>query len=693
MLEDTYQDADIHCGEEVEVFARYLDDCVLAAAASAEQRANYFKLIDRYYDYANERAETLRERQRLEKAARGGGWSRAESEDNSGHESNDMDLDEPRALPAPESSELQRWEDEAQTWDLLRRLLPLRYRDNDGPRVAKSIEIQPQSRREYWTDFVQSEPKAREKKTILEWLQRNASKGPDIDELVQDLQRSADRGDIVAHGWLHTRGAIKQHKRLVASAGPLPPSSEELENSNLESSRKLVTQLDPDVVRRQNNRSLAVQDESFEKAIWLGCYELLRRGRSMAEVRDWCQERTEVWRAATFSALPLVDGEDEDVPNFEPYSTVLWRRMCVKLAQDDKTKDEYERAVYGILSGDMTSVDRVCKTWDDFVFSKFNAELRSQFDAYLTQQCDEDQIRSLSLIHGEVLGPVDSPARDETIRQKVTSPAKALHAAIIDNKLDTFFYHQGLVFAEHANAERPSRLIPHRPGSGTVPRDDRSKFIGFDNNDWLRVLAHIQIIVSALDSLDGKDVTGDLLLQRYEVQQHVIAGYTSFIRLGHMEEVLPLYSSRLSGDRRYSNLSRNLIHIESREMQHRLMQLMKKYGLDIVQFVRDQPMLFLSEILAQNRSGVVNAQYEIKILGEDVPQLKYGRPINRYIFGEPNEEEPGADADDVVLTDRRDELLIRSMEWLLMVDTLLDETLQAGIKIYKYFLRKFCPSI
>ncbi len=122
---------------------------------------------------------------------------------------------------------------------MLRRLLPLRYRDKAAvhhsnehstehpKRVEKKLAPQ-SSRRQYWADFLQEVPKAKERKTVLEWLQSSASTGPDIDDVVKDLQRSAERGEILAHGWLHTRGAIKQHKRLIASSDALPPDSKEL---------------------------------------------------------------------------------------------------------------------------------------------------------------------------------------------------------------------------------------------------------------------------------------------------------------------------------------------------------------------------------------------------------------------------------------------------------------------------------
>ncbi len=528
-----------------------------------------------------------------------------------------------------------------------------------------------------------SEPKARERKTILEWLQRNASTGPDIDDVVKELQHSAERGEILAHGWLHTRGAIKQHKRLVASSNALEPNSIDLAGSILQEKRKLVTQLDPDVVRRQGDRQLAPQDSFFEQSIWLGCYELLRRGSSMADIRDWCLERTELWRAATFSSLPLSERDDEDVPYFDAFSTVLWRRMCFQLSQTspDDDKYKYERAVYGILSGDVSAVDAVCKTWDDFMFAKYNGELRAQFDRYLAKQCDADAIRSLKLLYGDVISHIDSRDRDERGEKAgANTPSKALQAAIIDDKLDNLLYQQGFRIAEQANQREASRLMPY-PVANTAPRDqNEAKYFDGNNYDAIRVLAHVYIIISALDKLEGKDTSalGPLAL-KHEVEEHVVAAYTTMLRISRLEQLIPLYASRLLGERRYTNLSRNLIHVQSRDGQLKMLSYMQKLGLDVVKFVKTQPQLFLTE--GGSAISIAPPGLSFRILQDGPPALKYGRFINPGIFGTGSDESDG-----LVLGDKKDEFLIRSMEWLLLVDGLVLETCDFGVEIYKYFL-------
>ncbi|ERT00268.1 hypothetical protein HMPREF1624_03639 [Sporothrix schenckii ATCC 58251] len=760
-------------GEEVEIFAKFLDECVIARGSAPEQRARIFKLVDHYYGYAREVADVLRERVRLARLARGSsGESTASSQNNIGSNRNTntltgrraglrsglrsgggMDIDNRTALQRQDDSgsddddtaaSAQRWEEEAQTWDLLRRLLPLRYRDRSaaaatatGPgsagasiRRSGGADKPPQSRREYWADFVLSEPKARERKTILEWLQSSASSsGPEIDEVVQELQRNAERGEILAHGWLHTRGAIKQHKRLLATSEPLDPNSPDVRDSNLDAPHRLVTQLDPDVVTRQGlvGRKLAPQDAFFEQAIWLGCYELLRRGKSMTDIRDWCVERTEVWRAASISALPLanddVAGEDDDAPDFDCLATVLWRRMCYRLSQEGSAS-QHERAVYGILSGDLASVEAVGASWDDMAFAKYNAELRAQFDAYLIRQADSAAVHSLLILHGDV--PVgyasdatsssphhahpststpssaapssflrDRDGRARSSKAVANTPAKALQAAMIDEKLDSFLFQQGLLLAEYANATQPSKLIPKYDTTTTTPTTATDgKFIEPTDCHGLRILAHVLIVVSALDKLDGKgkDVAAlGPLARRHQTEEHAVASYISFLRLARLEELIPLYASKLMGDRCYTNMALNLIHIEERDVQQRLLLLMRKLGLDPVKFVKTLPQLFLADVTeaeAEADEDAGNAKpacTEFSMLQNSAPTLKFGRLIKTGLFGTAADL-PG-DADGVLLVDKADELLIRSMEWMMLVDGLALETCDFGVRIYKYFLR------
>lgn len=677
-LEAMYQESSIHVGQEVEFFASELDRQGFDSGASpAEQRARLFKLVDTYYSYTRNRADRLYDQLAKEKSQSAQRWQRDASAD--------MDIDGGDGVNAPvDPEELQRVEEEAQTWDLLRRMLPLRYRDQAAKKPEDSA---PQSRRRYWDEFLISDSLARERKVVLEWLQTSASYGPPIDDLVSELQQSAERGDILAHGWLHTRHKIKLQKSVNSYQGVIDPNDVAAAKSHL-GSETLITQLDPDAITRQS-RKLEPQDEFFERAIWLGCFEMLRRGYNMVEIRDWCSVRTELWRAATMAPLPLSNPQDEEQPGFDPKSLILWRRMCFASARDGGTSD-YDRAVYGLLAGDLESVEKVCKSWDDFLFASYNAILRSQFDAYLIRNAGPDSARiveqfpifntGLHQTDPTTVGKrlvaaleVSEATRDEALRK-----SKALQGAIIARDLDTHMFNQGIILAQNANRGQKSKLMPEPPQMTQLEAaDNLEKYFELSDEDSLRVLAHIWVVVSSLDRLQpglfsNKPSGG--LSSREAVQENILVGYISYLRLAKLEEMIPLYCSKLSENRLYSTLSRNLIHMEGDEARSQQLMIMKKLGLDVPKFAKQQPAIYLGDVNDLAQRGEVKGKFQV--LAKGPATLKYGRIVQPDFLGD--------DAGDV---DKEDESIIRSLEWLLLTDGQFLDTCNFVIRTYKYFLK------
>ncbi|KAK3330248.1 nuclear pore protein 84/107 [Apodospora peruviana] len=676
-LEATYQESNIRPDDAVDFFAGQLDRYSTDLEGSpAEQRAQVLRLAESYYTYSRNKADRLYERQSRLHSARKGSWQ--------GGASGDMDIDDyDDDGEAVSVEELRRAEEEAQTWDLLRRMLPLRYRDTAAK--PKKIESRSprQSRRQWWDDFLLSDSIARERKVILEWLQNSASQGPPIDEVVSELQQSAERGDILAHGWLHTRHKIKLQKSVNGYQGVLDPKDPGVTESHL-GSNTLITQLDPDAITRQA-RKLEPQDEFFERAIWLGCFEMLRRGYTMSEIRDWCSVRTELWRAASLAPLPLSCQEDEDQADFDPASLILWNRTCFKTARDGGTSD-YDRAVYGLLAGDISSVEKVCKSWDDYFFARYSALLRMQFDSFLIKHSGENarQIArkfpasDILLLSGEPTAVgrqlvADLEKREET-KDEATRTLKFLQGAIIANGLDKHLQNQGIVLSRHANEKQKSNLMPES-GKALADDTDATKYINLSDHDSLRILAHVLIIVSTLDRLNGFSNNGGLLDHRHRDQENIIAGYISYLRLANLEEMVPLYCSKLYGARVFETLSRNLIHIVGYEARVNQLTIMKKLCLDLSGFVKTQPEIYLGDV--HDESLPCEAKGNFKVLEPGPATLKYGRIVKPDFFGE--------DAEHV---DAEDERIIRALEWLMIVPGNLKETVAYAIRTYKYFLKR-----
>ncbi|KAK1599930.1 107-domain-containing protein [Colletotrichum navitas] len=655
-------------GPETEVFANALDDCLAPQGTVEEKHARILDLVDAYYEYADHTLTDLRRQVRQGSAG-----------------DTEMDLDDDEdADSAASIEEIRGWEQERQTWDLIRRLIPLRYPAPKAIGKQASSVTKDGEGDDIWRAFLADDQLAVERKAILEWLQQNARTGPDLDDLVRELQQNADRGDIIAHGWIHTRSAIKLQKSVIGSIRPLDVQFPEVSRSLVNSDKApLVAELDPDSVTRQS-RKLEPQDEYFERAIWVGCFQLLRRGSSLEDIREWCLERTEVWRAVSMSALPLATKHGEENFVEDPSALALWRRVCFAAARHGGT-DDIERAVYGVLSGDIPSVQKVCKTWDDFMFMHYNALLRTQFDTFVLGQCPPEVSTSLRSsfaafdavqFHGDPSTLeqrlVHSLETNPQTSQEALEPVKTLQAAIITKELEKHFYQQGVAITLEANSKESSALMPDDSchDVSVVPE----KFADFENPGRLRLAVHALIIFGTLDKLVDSPpnlATMSWRPDRREIQENTITLYISLLRLSGLEELIPLYCSRIRDQRALQVLSTNLLPITDNEARLVQLSLIRKAGLDVLEFVKYQP-ASLFRCIEVDTAKIQTFQ----ILDNGPSSLNYGRSIRTDFFGE--------DPDTI---DSIDERLIRSVEWLLLVDEAWPHVFCVGVDIYKYFLR------
>ncbi|KAK7398017.1 Nucleoporin nup84 [Neonectria punicea] len=657
-------------GPEVEQFANDLDNCLSPLLSPSDKRDRILQLPRKYYE------DTLRRLARVKPRARREGT----------HDDADMDVDEADTAndDHPSTKQIKRLEKEAQTWDLVRRLLPLRYptstTDQSTFSSSKAAPV------DFLADFLKTDPSAKERQAVIQWLQSNAASGPDIDELARELQQNADRGDIIAHGWLHTRSQIKLRKSVTAWPHLLDRQSPGIAKTHVNSDgAPLVTQLDPDATTRQN-RKLEPQDEYFERAIWLGCFEHLRRGSSLSVIRDWCQERTEMWRAISASAMLLTSDDSKPSPVTNPASLALWRRMCFSLARQGGC-DDYERAVYGVLSGDIASVEKIALTWDDFLFANYNALLRTQLDAFILGQCPPDVASNLTQsfssfdavqFHGEPETVnkrlIHSLESNQQIRNEAIEPNKAIQASLISGEIGSHLYEQGLVISAAAGNNDASKL--YRSGVSSL-QVNKEKFFQPDQHHGLRITAHIYLLITLLEKLgsDAGSMTPRSSPPEWRrAQDNILAGYTNFLRLAQVQELIPLYCSILDPPRSYEVLSYNLI--SENDPKQRLIQLnlIKKAGIDVLTFVKTQAWLMFDD-LGPSKS-TFPAKESFTIIQAGPPSSRRGRPIKPDFFG---------DEEDVVET--RHEHLIRSLEWLLLVGETWPNVFSVGTKVYKFFLR------
>jgi nuclear pore complex protein Nup107 len=352
-------------------------------------------------------------------------------------------------------------------------------------------------------------------------------------------------------------------------------------------------------------------------------------------------------------------------------SSALWRRMCYALARKGGG-DEYERAVYGILSGDIQSVEPICRSFDDFVFVHYNALLKAQFDAYLQTVRPQPGILNFGVFdavqfHGDPKSAgkrlVETLKIDPRTVTETSHPMKMLQGVLIANEFSYFIYQQGLALSKFANASGISSLIP--PNTSQPENEDITRYIALDDHDSLRVLTHVLLVFMSL----GLDLGG---IWRETEVENVIVAYISFLRLAGKEELIPLYCSQLSGKRKYAILCRNLIDVTDHDQRVTQIKLMRELGLDVQEFVGLQARFLLSDY--KDTTTGYPATGNFKLFEEDSDAFGTTRKVKKDFLG-----------DDPDRVDRIDMLLIRSLEWYLLVDGLWSETFTVGTMLYLRF--------
>lgn len=171
----------------------------------------------------------------------------------------------------------------------------------------------------------------------------------------------------------------------------------------------------------------------------------------------------------------------------------------------------------------------------------------------------------------------------------------------------------------------------------------------------------------------GLDLGG--VFRETEVE-NVIVAYISFLRLAGKEELIPLYSSQLSGQRRYAVLCRNLIDVTEHQQRVTQIKLMRDLGLDVQKFVGLQAKFLLSDY--EDTIPGFPASGNFKLFDDEPAEKGSFKPVRKDFFGE--------DSDKI---DRVDLLLIRCLEWHLLVDGLWRQTFTFGTMLYIRFFSEY----
>ncbi|KAL8787159.1 MAG: hypothetical protein Q9213_002375 [Squamulea squamosa] len=682
-LQPLQEEAD-RVGKQVEQFAETLDRLTNGSRTESLRDCTHaLKLVDSYRKIASSTVEYLQDIHTPEKQKRSS--VRLQRKTRSAYRD---------SAHSTTTDDLEKWQQEEQTWHLLGLMLQVQYSPSDAQqatsceylvRPSKGIEInQYSSESDVWSRFLADDDQAWERHSVVEWLKTcaNAS-GEAIEDIVEELETDADRGSgLWAHSWLYTKEAIKGQKRLRSWPQALAPDSPGIDTSlrNADRSKSLVTQLDPDAVTRQA-RGLEHEDENFERATWLACWEMVRRGEDWNSIRTWCHDRVENWRAISIRGDPrhhrFHDSKALDL-GISAYwqSRALWRKVCAQAAQADGA-DKYEAAVYGAVSGHLPSMKEVCSSWNDYLFAHYSCYLLRAFDEYTASSFssripsglyDKTGPFNFSITGGNRAksgNHLVTAMRDlKTVSEEARSPFKLLQGSLIGKTFDEFVQNNGVLLYHAMSRMGRSRNYSVFLRSLEKSRSEGklSALIRPDDYQIIRIATHISLIFQALDASRSKDVSD-------AGTENFLDAYISFLGRAGKQQLLPLYASFLSPERATICMAREIRLVIEHGERQTMMRLMKQYDIDLPRVLNLQ--LQTSMTKSENKEEK-DARYPTLSILDSKKQGEM-RTIKDGFMG-------------VAITDDQHDL-INGFEWFLLLDDYWESTLAIGALLYEYFLK------
>jgi len=593
-------------GREVELFAEKLDTWKPAEEATEEKKRGAAKSLVQEYRSIAEATVTKLNVQHAAQQQKGFKkvWDRKrryldDADDDEMREDDDQNDKSDRRSKST-LDDLEDWQSELHTWQLLEGLLESRYPDGSisvEERAERLIQTRPDGRfegdGETWLDFLSVTPSAQDKLTVLHWLESiadiDSAIGGDLEMIEEQLEHDTiKKKALFSSGWSDTRERIKAEKRLRLWDAPIDSGSPEIKSTK--GSDLVVTQLDMDAVIRQKV-TLELADREFEGCFWQFCWVILRRGVPMKQLREWCSERNEFARALSLGACATHGGSSFAAV----HARLRWRRACRQLAMAGGGVGDGERAVYAILGGEKTAVEKVSRNWNAFLFANFNSLLLGEYETYVLQhhaagipehmqQAIRNSINpptanSAAVTAGEVLAAARKHCAGREIEN---NPFQLVQASIIEDEFAFCLIQQGVGLARNT---RERALVQFNelinPKVADILEDSDIAEPVVDNHNALRVLAHLFILCQTLDIELGE---GDHLV----AAENVLCSYISFLRLSGKVSLIPLYASRLSTERRNDVMARVLSDITNSGERQTTLQLMTNYKIDVVQVLSDQ---------------------------------------------------------------------------------------------------------
>ncbi|EPQ52913.1 hypothetical protein GLOTRDRAFT_78934 [Gloeophyllum trabeum ATCC 11539] len=262
---------------------------------------------------------------------------------------------------------------ESDTWSLLQAVMPVRKTAPEPlPTTRDLLAENPYTPTSALAQSImQASALLSELVVVREWLHDTAPPPPP--------------GEATAGYWRFTRHRLAQAMRTGSQRDQ----------------EGLVRFLDPDAGNREEGRSLAGDDMSYEKSLAQSLYLYIRAGR-LEEAMELCRKAHQPWRSASIrgsllfewraitTGMPEMETEDDFDGWRGNRRRRLWKTTCTRAALNPSLPDQ-ERALYAALvPTPQTSavLKTACRTWEDHLW------------AQISVLCEEKQALELNKLGG-----------------------------------------------------------------------------------------------------------------------------------------------------------------------------------------------------------------------------------------------------------------------------------------------------
>ncbi|KAF9154516.1 Nucleoporin nup84 [Linnemannia schmuckeri] len=311
---------------------------------------------------------------------------------------------------------------------------------------------------------------------------------------------------------------------------------------------------DPDATTRDGVK-LDEYNQRVEHDLLQAVWEYIRRGQ-VQNAKDACEKAGEPWRAESISGGdlysvstaftdPQYDREEGPIGN---KTRGLWKGTCYALAKET-TANQYERAIYGALCGDIPSVLPVCSSWEDHAWVRYNALVESMVEGRLSQFNRDGPSKALPIPTTTVSSAKDifdsiENSDDQKLRNDSKDMFKTIQTSIILGQTDQMLTNMAREARSACKAGAPLR--PH----------------------MLRFMAHFVLLLRSKKSNVPK-ADGD----------YFIKSYVDLLISKQLYDIAPLYASFLPRQLQIETCSSYLKTIEGSKKER--LGYIRKYGLDL----------------------------------------------------------------------------------------------------------------